>query len=210
MSKEATGKYARTLNLLINLALFGAALVFAGLIFQKYFRPPAQAYAGAPPVERGAKLPGLELKPGENEQLLVLVLSTECHFCTDSAPLYRRVAAAAAGKPIRLVALLPQPEDEGREYLKRLQLSVEDVRRVYPPDIGIYTTPTLLLLDKDGAVNDMWIGQLSTNMEFALLDRLNPKGRSADGGGGDYPQTLPSELRADAPRKVSHTIYRRG
>jgi hypothetical protein len=53
----------------------------------------------------------------KNGQTLVLALSTGCHFCTESAPFYKELVQKRAKQGnIRLVAVLPQPIDDGRKY----------------------------------------------------------------------------------------------
>lgn len=54
----------------------------------------------------------------ENERTLVLTLSTQCHFCRESTPFYRRLNQQL-GNAVRIVAVLSQPVEEGEQYLKK-------------------------------------------------------------------------------------------
>ncbi len=195
-------RHSIMLNRILNVALVIVAVAFVGLLIQKYYRQKAVARDVGPPVARGMKLPSLNINQSATEQVLLLALSSQCHFCSESAPLYRRITQEISGKQIRVVALLPQSVDEGREYLRGLQVSVDDVRQVDLRALGIFTTPTVLLLDRDGTVDDVWVGKLSTNMEFSLLDRIRNNAQRVRLVDTDYPHILASELRdALADRK---------
>jgi thioredoxin-related protein len=86
-----------------------------------------------------------------HKQTLLLVLSTQCKYCTASAPFYRRLAAEAADKT-DLVVIAAQSPNETREYLHRLGVSVHDVRQILPDSIEINATPSLVLIDSQGIV----------------------------------------------------------
>ncbi len=206
MSQEKSKRHAAVLERVVNVALLVAAAVFIGMLIQKYYRSSEVARDLGPPVTQGTKLSSLNLKQGEAGRVLLLALSSQCRFCFESAPLYRRIVQEVAGKGIRVVAMLPQSEDEGREYLKGMQVSVDEVRQTNLPALGIFTTPTVLLLDKEGVVDDIWVGKLSPNMEFSLLDRLRTNGQSVQPIGGDYPQILASELIGASSQKESFVV----
>lgn len=202
MAQETRG--SKILNRILNLALIITAVGFAGLLIQEY-RPKA-VVTPAPAITRGTKLTSLNIKQTVTEQVLLLALSSQCHFCSESAPLYRRITQEVVGKGIRVVALLPQSEDEGREYLKSLRVAVDEVRQVNLLALSIYTTPTVLLLDRDGAVDDLWTGKLSTNMESTLLDRLRNNSKFVKPVEAHFPQILASELRDAGTAKKPFTI----
>jgi rhodanese-related sulfurtransferase len=199
-------RYSVILNRALNAALVIGAVVFVGLLIQKYHRNGAVARDAGPPIARGMKLPSLNLNQTVDEQVLLLAISSQCHFCTESAPLYRRITGEITGKHIRVVALLPQSVDEGRGYLRTLGVSADEVRQVNLLALGISTTPTVVLLDKEGVVDDVWVGKLSTNMEFSLLDRLRNDAQTARLSDDDYPHILAPELRDALAEKKSLII----
>ena len=125
--------------------------------------------------------PATQLQPGtrieltgvdwkKNGQTLILALSDKCHFCTESAPFYQRLVKQR-GKT-SLVAVLPQPVDQGRKYLEGLGVAIDDVRQVSFPAVGLRGTPTLILADNNGVAIESWIGRLQPNREEELLERL--------------------------------------
>jgi len=103
-----------------------------------------------------------------NQRTLVLALSTRCHFCTQSAPFFKRLVAAA-GSNVRVVVAMPQSAEVARRYLRRVGLNVGEVREVSLGAIGISGTPTLLLLDNAGVVTSSWVGMLAPEGEDQVL-----------------------------------------
>lgn len=62
---------------------------------------------------------------------------------------------------MKLLALLPQSVMEGKQYLEKLGVPVDDLRQVQLQSIGVTGTPTLLLVDSTGTVVDVWAGKLT-------------------------------------------------
>ena len=115
-------------------------------------------------------LPGLDWSG--NKRTLVLAVSAGCRYCTESAPFYRRISTEASNQDgVGLVAVLPQPIDEARRYLSELGVSIESVSGRLDT-LGVSATPTLLLVDRDGAVRKSWVGKLPESAEAEVLASL--------------------------------------
>jgi hypothetical protein len=155
----------KRLEAITNVALLVVA-VLAGVVLVRDRVVRSQPATVSGPA-RGDKLsiPGLTWKKGT--KTLVMALQTTCHFCSDSAPLYRQLAAASAGP--ELVVVTPQSIEEGNKYLKSLAIPIADVRQVNLPDIGVRATPTLVLVDDSGTVQQAWQGKLPPNAEPEVL-----------------------------------------
>ena len=104
----------------------------------------------------------------KNKRTLVLAISTQCHFCTESAPFFQRIEKERA-KDLKLVAVLPQPVDDGRNYLEGEGVHVDDVKQAALNTIGVNGTPTLLLVDGNGTVAQLWEGKLQPDQEGSVL-----------------------------------------
>jgi len=130
-------------------------------------RPPA------PAVGSSLSVPGVGFDGAD--QTLVMALSTQCHFCSDSAPFYKRLAEATARTPARtkLVAVLPQPRDPALSFLKELGVGVADVVQAPPSAVGARGTPTLILVNRAGVVLRTWIGQLAPEKETEVLTAVS-------------------------------------
>lgn len=137
-----------------------------------------QPQASVRPQSPRQILPGTSLSiPGvdwaRQQQTLLLVLSTTCRYCTNSADFYKRVIAESAKNGrTRLVAVFPQSQDEAATYLAKLGLAFPTVLQTPPSALGLNGTPTLLLVDRQGKVVRGWNGQLRAAGEAEVISAL--------------------------------------
>lgn len=114
-----------------------------------------------------SQIPGVDWR--KNGRTLVLAISTTCHFCKDSEPFYRRIKQET-GDSVKLVAVLPQPVKVAEEYLNQAGLLVDQVKQVSMGTIGVRGTPTVLLVDSRGVVNEVWVGRLEDEEQERVLE----------------------------------------
>jgi len=172
-----------------NVAIIFLAVVLGAVLLKTYVTPQptgaaAKAYptvstinaTAQPELARDIQIqPGQKLKvPGvdfvKSNRTLLLAVSDKCHFCSESAPFYQQLAKNHGGA--RLIALMPQPPDEGRQYLDQLRVSVDEIRQAPLTVLGIRGTPTLILVDNAGAIVKSWRGKLSADKESEVLASL--------------------------------------
>lgn len=106
-------------------------------------------------VGTSISLPGLQLDQTHNS--LLVAISTTCHFCQDSLPFYKELAAKAQGK-IDVIAVLPQTTAESEAFLQKAGVSATKVVSARLDSIGVRGTPTMLLVDTHGKVQEEWRG----------------------------------------------------
>jgi hypothetical protein len=171
-------KGSRIIELASNVAIVILAIIVGTILLRTYlFECPKPAVA---PRSDERKV----LKPGEfvplqnvdwhkNKGTLLLALSTTCHFCTQSGPFYQRLVKEHGDTT--LIALLPQQIDESKLYLKRLGVELEDVRQASFAGLGISGTPTLVLVNNDGKVSDVWTGALAADKQEEIVRNLQRK-----------------------------------
>ena len=174
-------KLTKKVEFLAHLATIAIAILLGIAVTQQYFaRTPAATNGMRYPepsqyaqVRAGAKLSVADVDWGKNDRTLLLTLSQGCHYCSASAPFYRRLTQETAGrKDVGLVAVLPQPVEDGRSYLSGLGVEVADVRQAPLDSLGVVGTPTLILVNKQGVVIDSWRGQLPPFKEEEVLNQL--------------------------------------
>ena len=149
----------KRLEQLANVAIIVVALLLGGVLVKRYLLPQAESTQAQARIQPGTKLsvPGVEW--GKNERTLLLVLSTSCHFCTESSPFYQRLAQEKAKKRgVGLVAVLPQSVDESQKYLNDLGVSVDDIKQAGLDAVQVRGTPTLIMADRTVAVLESWVG----------------------------------------------------
>lgn len=162
------------LEVLTNLAIIFAVVLLSVVLVKNYLLP---RYSKDGPrdfrVPAGTKvsLPGVDWS--NNNQTLLLVLQKGCHFCTESASFYQRIVRETASRgSVHLVAVLPQSYDEGRKYLADLGVAIDEVKQAQLDSIGVYGTPTLILVNNQGVVITSWVGKLSADGEADVMRRL--------------------------------------
>jgi thiol-disulfide isomerase/thioredoxin len=102
---------------------------------------------------------------------VLLVISTSCHFCQESLPFYSALSSSLGGKA-DILAVLPQPQQEAAEFLKAANVEVTQLATASPSQLGVGGTPTLLLLDPNGKVQDVWLGRLDEVRQAQVRSRL--------------------------------------
>jgi thioredoxin-related protein len=155
-----------------NISTIVVSVLLSVVLIKVFLLPPPRAPIG------GRQLVGLNMKESlagvdwaQNKRTLVMVLSTQCHYCTDSARFFQRIQKEAA-KSMKMVAVLPQAVDDSRKYLEGEGVHVDDIKQTQLSTIGVTGTPTLLLVDGSGKVAHAWQGKLQPEQEAAVLTIL--------------------------------------
>ncbi|SRR6266404_1329617 len=165
---------SKKIELIANVAIIIVACLLGTVLVKNYWlaKPSEQAIKkeNEHQVANGPSVSSLDIDWKQRKQTLILAISSSCHFCTDSAPFYKRLAQGKGDT--RVVAVLPQPVQDGQDYLKRLGVSVDQVKQVDLDQIGVRGTPTLLLVDNSGVLKDSWVGRLPPEKEKSVLNAL--------------------------------------
>jgi hypothetical protein len=165
----------KQLEVAASVSIVGLAAVVAFILVKQYVLTPPRGQHGIQ-VGSTLNLPGA--MPKGHGRMIVLALSTGCHYCTDSASFYRRLEDPVRGSNLMLAAVLPQAPDEGARYLRSLGLKTQDARQAQFSGLGILGTPTLLIVDGRGVVLQRWIGKLPTDVEDEVIAAALSAGRS--------------------------------
>jgi hypothetical protein len=167
---------SKKIEMIANLAIILVAMLLTIAIVERYrFVPkaPNTSPVAGVPTQPGTKLslPGVDWS--KSERTLVMVLSTGCHFCSESAPFYQRLAQEKTRRGgIRIVAVLPQDTADVQKYLSEHGVSVDEIKHLSPGEVQVSGTPTLILADRNGSVVATWLGKLPPDKEGEVLSRL--------------------------------------
>lgn len=156
-----------------NIAIIVVSCLLAITLVSNYLLTKSTSNQNPQPASRPSNpsVSSLNLDWNQDKQTLILAISTNCKFCTASAPFYQKLIERR--KDTRLVAIFPQSIQEGQDYLKGLGVSVDEVRHTDFTAIGVQGTPTLLLVDSSGAVKNSWLGALSPPQETDVLNAIH-------------------------------------
>ena len=165
---------ARRFEVSTNVAINILALLLGiGVIKgQLWPRNKAKSEGQQPMIHSGAKLSLTDVDWAQNGRTLLIVISTDCNYCSDSAAFYREIINKRQNENLKVIAVLPQDAKRGREYLKDLALAVDEVKQVTLKSIQISATPSLVLVDSTGEIKDVWVGKLPRDKESEVLSKI--------------------------------------
>jgi hypothetical protein len=123
-------------------------------------------------VHSGAKLSLPNVDWAQNGRTLLIVISTDCNYCSDSAAFYREIINKRQDGNLKVIAVLPQDAKIGRQYLNDLALAVDDVKQISLKSIQISATPSLVLVDSTGEIKEVWVGKLRHDKESEVLSKI--------------------------------------
>ena len=145
----------------LNIAIAVAILVIAGVLVKRTF---FAEQAKQPTLEAQAQqllgtrisVPGVDW--AQNKKSLIFFLKKDCIYCDAVAPSYQQLIGEAEKANVKLIAILPNPVQVGREYVQSLGLLIENVQTGVLASYKIPGTPSVLMVDAEGIVRGIWIG----------------------------------------------------
>lgn len=157
---------AKKIETAANIAIIVAALVFTIVAIKHYAGGPGQRLQH---ISVGQKFSLQNINWQSSKKNVVLGLSTNCHFCSESSGFYRELVRQCKEKSIRTIAVFPEQANAAEAYLKEKGIQVDEVRQAALPEIGISGTPTLLIVGDKGVVQHVWVGKLPDETEKEVL-----------------------------------------
>jgi len=107
------------------------------------------------------------------DKTIVLVLRSTCVFCTESMPFYRTlIAAAKSGGVTQAIVLGSEDEQTTRTYVSQHALEVDRVASVPSTSLKVSGTPTVVLVDRKGKVQNVWVGRPSSSDQRKMLEAV--------------------------------------
>ena len=98
-----------------------------------------------------------------SEQTLLIAMNTNCSYCQESLPFYRKLADTQppGNKSLRIVALFPNKAEQVAKYVRANQFNIDTVADVDLRGLGVSGTPTMILVNNKGEVKNFWLGKLA-------------------------------------------------
>lgn len=173
-----------TLDTVANIAIILVCAIAAVVLVRNQFFPKTQQPGMPPGVEKGQQYEQLKaVVPAGSNRALVVAVSPGCHFCNDSIPFYKNLIDQRNQKNSAVKFIAAVPSSEKPEEAQKL---VADETQKFAaggaqPDgmvnvdfaaIKVPGTPTLMLVDNNGKVLDVWVGKLDPDGEKEVLKTL--------------------------------------
>lgn len=157
MNSELKNKIEVVTNIVIIIAI----VLVAGIAVKRHFFPDVvNSVKGnqGQQIVSGARINIPNVDWAQNKKTLVFALKNGCPYCTTSAPFYKELIAEAQKRDVKLIALVPDSLEVGRNYIQSLDLPIENIQSVSLQSYAIVGTPTVLFLDDTGTVRSVWTG----------------------------------------------------
>lgn len=163
----------KKIEVFTNIAIIVVALVLCAVLVKKFILTD-DAAKPKKEIAVGEKVNFEQINWASNKHTLVMVLSKDCRYCTQSVPFYQKINQEFANNPsVKIAAVFPQDVPTAQEYLKSHNLDIAQIYQASPSAVGAGGTPTLMLVDAEGKVVESWYGQLmSSDEEQKVLNRL--------------------------------------
>jgi thioredoxin-related protein len=165
----------KKVELFANIAIIVVAILLAVVLVNRYIlaRFPQPNAVPEVQIRPGMKLSFPDVAWEKSRKTLLLVLSTNCKYCTESAPFYQQLVARKGSRDdIRIVAVLPQKRDEAQKYLGDHGITVDQIRQAPPGAAYAKGTPTLIMVDSTGSIIESWMGKLPPEKQEEVLNHF--------------------------------------
>ncbi len=156
-----------------NVVVILLAVVIGSVFLMERFAAPGP---GPNEVKVGDQLPGLHAYNwNAHERTLVLALRNGCHFCEASMPFYRKLTQLEQSNQIgvHLIAVFPDDPAVVRQVVETQQLTIEVVAGFELGQVKVQATPTLMLVDEQGRVSKVWMGELPAAEEAEVIAAIS-------------------------------------
>ncbi len=172
-----TPKSRSTLDMVANVAIIIVCAIAAFILIRNNFFNKPQAGQRPPEAVVGEKLDALrKVVPAGTDRALVVAVAPTCHFCTESMPFYKRLLEERdqKGSKTKVIAAVPREEARAEEQRTMDSAGVKPDAMVVVDfqNIKVPGTPTILLVDNEGKVLDVWVGKQDSSGEDEILKTL--------------------------------------
>jgi hypothetical protein len=180
------------LDTIVNIATLITCGAIVVTLVTRSRQPPAAPAASPPPVpffSKGETIPAFTgLSTQEADRTLLLVLRHDCHFCAESIDFYHRLSAriqSAADHPsVHLVMVTTDDRETAQRYSTEKNLALDGIVSVPPErarELKVPGTPTLILVNRAGVIQQMWLGKLDERRETQVVSALLPEAVATTG-----------------------------
>ncbi len=164
-----------TLEVVTNIAVLGLCITLAVVLVRGRHTPQQVQGSTESHLAKGDVFPAIETVNYEKaEHTLVLALNTQCKFCRESLPFYRRLLSTQghSDRSNQITVIFPNADSDVRKFIEQAQLPVHAVAGQDFAKFQILGTPTLVLVGRDGKVRALWAGQLSAAGEKEVISAI--------------------------------------
>lgn len=163
--------FSKKLEIITNVLIILVAIALGYFLIERFFLQPQ---TDQPPTEiaTGTKVSMTEIDWNANRKTLLVFLQKKCPVCTESMPFYKTLVERSKEKGTKIIAVLPSSREESLKYLKQNGVDIQEVKQFQPNTVDVSRTPTLILVNANGEVENSWIGKLPSEKEAEVMGIL--------------------------------------
>jgi len=153
-----------------RIVLLFAALASLGLVANRIYSH-RQSTTATPRPGTSIVLP--QVRWSATKYNVVLAISTDCHYCRESAAFYHNLAAL----PEQANVIIVSNDDRAaiERFLKSQAISASQIVYAAFEDIGVRGTPTVLVVNQSGVVQKVLAGKQSPEEEAKFLSQVRDR-----------------------------------
>jgi len=164
------------LDAVANVAIIAVCVIASVVLIRSHFFPPQPP----PPPDAakvGERFAALgTVVPAGADRAVVIAVSPQCHFCNESMPFYKQLVdhRDQSHSATKVIAAVPTADARAEEAQKFAANGIhpDGVVQVDFSSIKVPGTPTLMIVDRQGKVLDVWVGKLEEGRQHEVLEKL--------------------------------------
>lgn len=154
---------------LVNILIFLTLVSITVYVVRSYIASPK----ASPVISRGNTLEIRSVDWKNADQWVVLFLQTGCNYSDLSKPMYEKIAEKFYEDADRkLLIISPEKDSLFEKYIESFNVPGAGFVKTSFSKLGIDATPTMLLVDNTGVVQEVFKGKLPFKREMELLTSL--------------------------------------
>jgi len=157
---------ASTLEKVANICLIFACTIVVGEYAYRQVKKSAKTHAL---YSAGEHIPVPKVAAINSGRLLIVAVSSTCHFCQQSLPSYKHVIDAAHKVGTKVIAVAAEPTAANQTFLNSNGITVDSSLSLTESGMSIPTVPSLILARGDGTVIESWTGLADAGFERSAL-----------------------------------------
>ena len=161
-------RYLVSLEALANISIICVSVLLAWVVKDRFLTRSAPAPRSALTI--GMKLPLPSSALNHDGRSLIFVLRDTCHFCQESAEFHKVLARTSDAHGIKTVAVMPHNSERSQRYLGEHSIPIQSVVQSDADILKVHGVPTLIVVNRDGAVEKTWEGKLDASREQEVLE----------------------------------------
>jgi hypothetical protein len=158
------------LETVTHVCVIGLCCLAGGLLIEQRFfsSPEAETVPVRDMVGREVKLPGADWQTAPISVLLQI--SSTCDFCNESMPFYKKIMETQQAQASKVPVIVVSRDAVAvmRKHLENQQVIVDKVLHSRLESLGT-VTPTIYIVDSQGLVKRVFVGELDSSGEKELL-----------------------------------------